>query len=120
MRGMKERATGGVTAGLIGPGQEVTWEATHFLIRQRLTSRIVAYERPHHFRDSQVAGIFRRFDHDHFFEPRDSVTVMKDVFDYESPLGPLGRLADFVFLETYMRRLLKRRAAAIKTVAEGG
>ena len=45
---------------------------------------------------------------------------MKDVFDYQSPLGPLGSLADFVFLETYMRRLLQRRAAVIRKVAEGG
>ena len=71
MRGTSERAIGGITNGLIGLGEEVTWEATHFLVRDRLTSRIVAYERPRHFRDSQVAGIFRRFDYDHFFEDRD-------------------------------------------------
>jgi hypothetical protein len=44
---------------------------------------------------------------------------MKDVFDYDSPLGLLGRIADALFLEAYMRRLLKRRAAAIKSAAEG-
>ena len=30
----------GVTSGLMGPDDEVTWEATHLGVRQRLTSRI--------------------------------------------------------------------------------
>lgn len=63
-----ERAVGGVTTGLLGLGQEVTWRARHFGVRQELTSRITAYDRPRHFRDSMVRGAFRRFDHDHFFE----------------------------------------------------
>jgi hypothetical protein len=64
--GTDEKAVAGVTSGLIDLGQEVTWEATHFGVRQRLTSRITAFDRPGHFRDSQVRGPFRRFDHDHF------------------------------------------------------
>src|SRR5262245_31855607 len=64
-----ERAVGGATSGLTGPGQEVTWRARHFGVWQSLTSRIVAFDRPAHFRDSMVRGAFRRFDHDHFFEP---------------------------------------------------
>jgi len=35
-----ERAIGGVTGGLIALGETVTWEATHFGVRQRLTVRI--------------------------------------------------------------------------------
>jgi len=35
-----ERAIGGVTSGLIALGETVTWEATHFGVRQRLTVRI--------------------------------------------------------------------------------
>jgi len=116
--GTHERAVAGVTTGLIGPGDEVTWEATHFGIRLRLTSRITVFDRPHRFRDSQVSGPFRRFDHDHIFTRESSVTVMRDVFDYESPLGWLGRLADFLFLERYLARFLQRRSQVIRTVAE--
>src|SRR5262245_12573975 len=100
------RARGrGLTAGLIGMGEEeVTWEARHFGVRQRLTSRITAYDRSHRFRDSQVRGAFRPFDHDHVFSESDGVTVMTDVFVYQSPLGWLGRCADRLFLEAYVRR----------------
>jgi ligand-binding SRPBCC domain-containing protein len=113
-----ERAVGAVTSGLLGPGEEVTWSARHFGIRQTLTSRITAFDRPRHFRDSMVRGAFRRFDHDHFFTARGEGTEMRDVFDFESPLGPFGRIADAVVLERYLRRLLERRNEEIKRVAE--
>jgi ligand-binding SRPBCC domain-containing protein len=103
---------------LIELDQEVTWEATHFGIRQRLTSHITAFDRPNHFRDSLVRGVFRRFDHDHFFLQKGGATIMRDVFNYESPFGWLGRLADVLFLRSYMVRLLTRRAKIIKLAAE--
>jgi len=115
----REIAIAGVTKGLINMGDAVTWEATHFGIRQRLTSRITAFNRPFHFRDSQVKGAFKRFDHDHFFETADTgITLMRDVFDYTTPLGWLGTLADRFFLESYLRSFLTKRNLLIKTVAE--
>jgi ligand-binding SRPBCC domain-containing protein len=94
--GTDERAVGGVTSGLMGLGQEVTWEATHFGIRQRLTSRITVFHRPYHFRDSLVSGAFSRFDHDHYFLLEGRGTVMRDVFDYGSPFGWLNEAGDEV------------------------
>ena len=113
-----ERAVAGVTSGLMNLGDEVTWRARHFGIRQNLTSRITMFERPCHFRDSMVHGAFRRFDHDHFFAQQGERTLMRDVFDFQSPFGILGRIADRLFLTNYMRRFLLTRCALIKTVAE--
>ncbi|MCA9075514.1 MAG: hypothetical protein KDA93_10815 [Planctomycetaceae bacterium] len=45
---------------------------------------------------------------------------MIDRFDYTSPLGVLGQLADVMFLKRYMTRLLKERNKLIKSVAESG
>lgn len=116
-----ERAVAGVTTGLIGLGESVTWEATHFGVRQRLTSRITQFDRPRHFRDSMVTGAFRRFDHDHWFDSdAGGGTVVRDVFDFTAPLGPLGRMAEALFLTRYMRRLLEERNAVVKRVAESG
>lgn len=113
-----ERAVAGVTTGLIGPGQEVTWRARHFGVWQTLTSRMTRFDRPNHFRDSMVRGAFRRFDHDHFFEPTPSGTSMRDVFDYESPLGFLGRAADVLFLQRYLQSFLVERNRVIREAAE--
>lgn len=114
-----ERAVGGVTLGLIDLGEMVTWEATHFGIKQKLTSEITMFDRPRHFRDSMVSGAFARFDHDHFFKETKACTLMRDVFDYDSPFGILGTIADKVFLERYMRNLLTQRNKVLKEIAEG-
>ena len=115
----RECAVGGVTSGLMSLGQEVTWRAKHFGLWQHLTSRITEFDRPVHFRDSMVHGIFRRFDHDHFFASTSAGTMMRDVFDFESPLRVFGRIADRLFLVRYMTQLLVTRNSLIKTVAEG-
>ena len=114
----RERAVAGVTSGLLGRGDEVTWEATHFGVRQRLTSRITEFDPPNRFVDEMVRGAFTRFRHEHQFLSFPDGTEMVDIFDYTSPLGPLGRLADGLFLRRYMTRLLRDRNAYLKRVAE--
>jgi ligand-binding SRPBCC domain-containing protein len=118
-KGTDERAVAGITTGLIGMGESVTWNARHFGLTQTLTSRITAFDRPRHFRDSQIEGPFRRFDHDHLFQFENGETMMTDVFDYESPLGWLGQVGDVLFLREYMTRFLVNRGAVVKSVAEG-
>jgi ligand-binding SRPBCC domain-containing protein len=116
----RERAVGGVTSGLIGAGEEVTWRARHLGLWHELSSRIAEFDPPRHFRDTMSRGPFVRFDHDHFFAARRHLTVMTDVFDYTAPWGVIGRVADAVFLKRYLERLLTDRARAIKEAAEGG
>ena len=47
--GTEEEAIARRTSGLIGYGEEVTWRARHFSLRQTLTARITAYNRPYKF-----------------------------------------------------------------------
>src|SRR4051794_14603204 len=85
----------GVTSGLIGPGERVTWRAKHFAVWQRLTSEITAMERPVYFQDTMVDGPFRLMQHDHAFRTLSSgMTEMRDVFRFAAPLPILGRLAE--------------------------
>lgn len=113
-----EKPVAGKTSGLIEMGETVTWEARHFGVRQRLTSKITAFERPQYFRDSMVKGAFARFDHDHYFEEKNGVTIVRDVFDYDSPLGILGKIADFLAVESHMKKMLEERNKLIKRIAE--
>lgn len=116
--GTHERAVAGVTSGLINLGESVTWEATHFFVRQRMTSKITAFERPRMFVDEMQRGPFKRWRHAHLFEEKNGATLMIDEVEYASPLGPLGRLADALFLERYMTGLLAGRNAYLKRLAE--
>jgi ligand-binding SRPBCC domain-containing protein len=113
-----ERAIAGATSGLISLDQEVTWRARHLGVWQTLTVRITEFERPTHFADAMVRGAFYRMEHHHYFKPGNNGTMMRDVFAYELPLGMLGRIVDFVFLERYMRSLLIERNRVIKEAAE--
>ena len=118
MANTSERAIAGRTSGLAEVGDSITWEATHFFVRQRLTVEISEFDRPNHFRDSMLTGAFKRFDHDHNFEFNDNATTMTDLFDFDSPLGLIGKLADRLFLTKYMTRLLEQRNQIIKAHAE--
>src|SRR5216684_1077540 len=98
---------GGVTSGLIGMGQRVTWRARHFGVRQTLTSEITAMDRPAYLQVTMIRGIFRFMQHDHFFRSvSPDRTEMKDVFCFAAPLPVLGRLAEVLFLRRYMRAML--------------
>lgn len=113
-----ERAIRGITSELIGPDEEVTWRAKHFGIWQELTVRITGFDRPTFFQDTMLKGAFKSMSHDHFFEFKEGITIMRDRFTFESPLGPLGKLANRLFLERYMRRFILRRNEVLKSIAE--
>jgi ligand-binding SRPBCC domain-containing protein len=115
-----EQAVAGVTTGLLGPGDEVTWRGRHFGIVQDLTSRITAFDRPRYFRDEMVRGPFRMLVHDHYFDAVPAGTRMRDVFEFAAPLGVVGRLADRIVLTGYLRRFLVHRAQVLKRLAESG
>jgi ligand-binding SRPBCC domain-containing protein len=115
-----EEAIAGTTSGLINLGESVTWRAKHFGVYQTLTSKITAMQRPTYFVDEMVQGAFKSFWHEHRFQEADGITTMTDTFTYTSPLGPLGKLADVLFLEKYMTQLLAKRNAVVKEFAENG
>ncbi|MBM7585302.1 ligand-binding SRPBCC domain-containing protein [Bacillus pakistanensis] len=115
----KEKAIGGVTSGLIEERETVTWEAVHFGIKQRLTAQIIEMKKPDYFVDVMVKGAFHSFHHTHQFVKKQDGTLMVDIFHYKSPLGPIGVLADKLFLEKYMERFIIFRSKELKKIAEG-
>jgi ligand-binding SRPBCC domain-containing protein len=114
MAATDERAVAGVTSGVLALGDTVTWEARHLGRRRRLSVRISAHDRPRTFRDEIVSGPFRRFVHDHAFEPVDGGTSMRDALEFSSGFPPLDRFV----LSLHLRRLLVRRNETIRRIAE--
>jgi hypothetical protein len=60
-----ERAIAGVTTGLIGLGDTVTWQAKHFIMWQTWTSQITEFDGTFYFVGEMVQGAFNRFRHEH-------------------------------------------------------
>jgi len=106
-----ERAIAGVTSGVMGLGDSVTWRARHFGIPFTMTSVITQYDAPYRFVDEQESGPFRRWWHEHRFEPVADGTLMTDVVEFESPAGPVGWLVNALVLTRYMTKLLEQRNA---------
>ena len=113
-----ERAIAGTTTGLIGLGETVTWRGRHFGVVQEFTSVISEFDRPRHFQDRMTKGAFASFVHDHDFEALGSSTRMVDSVTFSAPLGPLGVLAERLFLRRYLEGLLRQRGSAIKLAVE--
>lgn len=116
--GTGEKAVSGVISGIMKLNDTVTWEARHFGIRQKLTTKISAYNFPGYFISEMVEGIFKKIHHQHIFHSGENETVMTDIFEFEAPLGFLGKLAEKLFLKSYMKKFLIRRNKTIKEVAE--
>jgi ligand-binding SRPBCC domain-containing protein len=113
-----EEAIAGITNGLIGPGDTVTWKAKHLYRTRIFKSKITAMVRPLSFTDEMVSGDFKSLKHDHHFKAIDNGTVLIDLFDFETPWGFLGKWVNGLFLTGYMKKLLEQRNQVIREYAE--
>jgi ligand-binding SRPBCC domain-containing protein len=116
--GTREQAVAGVTTGLIGEGESVTWRGRHFGLMLQHTSRITQYEPPAFFQDVMTAGAFKSFEHNHRFQELEGETVMRDELRFSAPLGALGLMVERLVLRDYLTRFLLERNKFVKQIAE--
>lgn len=114
----QEEIIGDIRTGVLQPGDSVTFRARHFGVWQTLASKITEYTSPVYFCDEMQQGAFKRMRHEHHFEAHGSGTIMRDVFEFVSPLGWLGRVVDALVLKRYLRRFLAERGRVVKHYAE--
>ena len=114
-----EKAIAGVTKGLMKLNDTVTWEARHFGIVQRFTSKIVAYDKPNYFISEMQKGAFKKFYHQHFYRQDGVNCLMRDELDLKAPFGFIGKIVMRLVLKNYMKNFLIQRNEFIKQCAEG-
>ena len=112
------KTVSGVTDEEIGLGQTVTFEGNHFGMRQRLTVKVIEFDRPRRFVDAMTEGRFKSFVHIHEFESSGGGTLIKDTVIWESPFGILGRIVDKLLLKRHLTQLVSTRNAKLKEIAE--
>ncbi|UCA61262.1 SRPBCC family protein [Chryseobacterium rhizoplanae] len=113
-----EKAIAGRTSGLIEENETVTWRAKHLGVYQTLTTKIISMDKPNQFTDEMQKGAFKSLHHRHIFKRTDGKTLMIDIFDFESPLGIIGKIVNRIFLKNYLRNFLLERNQLIKATAE--
>ena len=80
---------------------------------------ITEFDRPNHFRDKQISGVFRAWQHDHYFESiSESETRVKDMVHYDLPLGLIGRVFGKGTAERRLREMFNHRKKMTKQLLE--
>ena len=113
-----EKAVAGVTSGLIGFNETVTWKGRHFGLILTHKSRISAFDMPNYFVDEMEKGHFKSFRHEHFFESENGTVIMKDKLQYETPFGFFGKLFDLFLLKKHLTQFLLKRNECLKALSE--
>jgi len=113
-----EKAIDGVMAGLINKDETVTWQAKHLFKTRLFTSKITEMKSPNFFIDEMVKGDFTSFNHEHHFKAAKNGTIMIDIINFETPYGKIGKIANAIFLKSYLQKFLIKRNEVIKEYAE--
>lgn len=110
-------------ANIAGVGSEIVTSfrlVPFFPFRAKWTARITEFEWNHHFADTQIQGPFKRFHHRHEFAAEDRAgvlgTAIRDVVEYEVGYGPLGRIAEKLFIESTLKRTFAWRQNAVAEI----
>ena len=82
-------------------------------LRHHWRSLISEYDPPNGFRDVQVIGPYRLWDHRHRFWRRNGGTVVEDFVVYELPFGPMGPLLNRVAVRRRLEAIFDFRQARI-------
>jgi len=108
-----------VVPNLAGAGSEIVVSFFWFPylpIRASWTARIVEFEWNRYFRDIQIRGPFRLFDHNHSFEQSDRNerpgTLVRDTISYDVGLAAAGRLLNASVIRMQLAAMFRYRQRA--------
>jgi ligand-binding SRPBCC domain-containing protein len=111
-------AVAGVTSGLIGPGDTVTWEYRRSVRKGHHQSLIDVWHPYTYFREIMIDGPFKSYEHDHHFALMNDATRIRDEIRVSAPSGMLGRLRERFSLQRNLTKMLHQRNALLKQAAE--
>jgi ligand-binding SRPBCC domain-containing protein len=107
------------TSGVMARGEMVRWSLRLWgLLPVRHTSKIVQLVEDDGsggamFVDQMTTGVFSAYRHEHRYRREGAGTSMLDDVSWRSPGGPVGALADKLFVRRVMQRLIDDRNAEI-------
>ena len=77
------------------------------------TTQIRDWNPPHSFRDIQLSGPYRLWDHTHRFEPRDGGTLLTDLVRFRTPLDALRRTPLLSWINRDVESIFRHRQRVI-------
>ena len=98
---------------VMAPGAVIEYSIRVFGLRRRWRTLISEYDPPSGFRDVQLAGPYRLWDHRHRFWEEDGGTVVEDLVMYALPFGPLGRPIHWLVVQSRLAAIFHYRRRRI-------
>ncbi len=102
------------------PGAVIDYQLSLFGVPFRWRTLIESFDVGRQFIDVQLRGPYRSWRHVHDFESVAGGTRMRDRVDYEMPLGPLGEVANVVFVTRQVEDIFDFRRKVIQDVFASG
>lgn len=84
-------------------------------VKTRWVSEITHYDEKHYFVDEQRFGPYSLWHHTHFLYEDEDGVLLKDIVDYKLPLGPLGSIAQTLFVKNQLTTIFRYRVQALET-----
>ncbi len=96
-------------------GMIIQYKISPFLgIKMDWVTEITHIREGEYFVDEQRFGPYAMWHHEHHFEARDGGVMMTDLLHYRIPYGPLGGLADALFVGRQVDNIFTFRKLAIE------
>ena len=102
------------------PGQIIQYTVKPLLgIKINWVTEITQVQDKEFFVDEQRFGPYSFWHHKHFIKEIDNGVLMEDVIHYKIPLGPIGVLLNFLFINSKLKSIFKyRKQELIKTFGD--
>ncbi len=95
-------------------GAEIAYRMRLHGLPVRWLTRIEEWQPQSRFVDRQLRGPYRLWHHTHTFEEREGGTLMRDRVRYAIPFGPVGRLAEGLFVRRDLESIFDYRRDAVE------
>lgn len=85
-----------------------------FGIQMRWTTEIRNIKKGEYFVDEQRFGPYAMWHHEHHFREADGGTYMTDLLHYAIPFGPIGNIANALFVDSKIEEIFDFRVKAVE------
>ena len=98
-------------------GMIIQYKISPFLnIKMNWVTEITQVQDRKYFIDEQRFGPYAFWHHQHHFEEKNGGVLMQDILHYKIPYGPLGNLADALFVDRQIEDIFKFRMKAVEKI----
>lgn len=99
------------------PGMIIQYQISPLLnIPMNWVTEITQIRKHEFFIDDQRVGPYALWHHQHHFKAVEGGTEMTDILHYQVPFGPIGSIANFLFVERMVEEIFSHREEAVARI----